>query len=177
MVCESRHQHTEAYCRRRRRRITHTTTHVAGDGIGGLFIQPHTLQETAQEGYSYNYTRCRRWRRRITYTTTHVAGDDAGGLFIQPHTLQETTQEGYSYSHTRCNCRFLLSSRPHPFSGAIHPFPRPFLPTARSVAAAMQYVPRPRLMCTTAAVRPYCGRRTPAQQERRNKKYIKKGAS
>ena len=133
MVCESRHQHTEAYCRKRHRRITYTTTHVVGDGIGGLLIQLHTLQETAQEGYSY--------------------------------------------SHTCCSCRFLLSSRPDPFSGAIHPFLRPFLPTARSVAAAMQYVPRPRLMCTTAAVRTYCGRRTPAQQEKRNKKYVKKGAS
>ena len=79
-------------------------------------------------------------------------------------------QEDYSYSHTRCSCRFLLFSRPDPFSGAIHPFPRPFLPTARSVAAAMRRVPRPQLMCTTAAVRPYCGRRTPAQQEKRNKR-------
>ena len=148
MVCESRHQHTEAYCRKRHRRITYTTTHVVGDGIGGLLIQLHTLQETAQESYSYSHTCCRRRRRRI-----------------------------YSYNHTCCSCRFLLFSRTDPFSGAIHPFPRPFLPTARSVAAAMRRVPRPQLMCTTAAVRAYCGRRTPAQQERRNKKYIKKGAS
>ena len=31
-------------CRRQRRRVIHTATHVAGDDAGGLLIQPHILQ-------------------------------------------------------------------------------------------------------------------------------------
>jgi len=44
MICELRHQHTATCCRGRCKRVTYTTTHVAGKGAGRLSIQSQMLQ-------------------------------------------------------------------------------------------------------------------------------------